>query len=1357
MIKRISALIGAFLYILLPGIAFADCWYSNPVYHTYGNTAAYTGDAFLQLAHVMSGTGFRAMFISFTLLGIAIGGIFSVFSQFKGMHFSAGPLIQWGFTVVIGVGLYMSYIVPTTDMTFYDNTGDAMALAPEVPDGVVNIAMTMNWLETGMINIMDIGITGLHYEDMAGGISYQLISKLFTGQLNTTVLPSNMRQSITNYYNDCVVFEGTRPGGTIKPKDFTDAKTTSLKPVFAMAALNGVLTTYVDSTGASHSISCHDAWVGTGGLVNGLNNDLDTNLSDRYIADQCVSMGFEEAGGVTSRVAGLGGEVNNITTCRSISRRVFSALMSDTASDTAIGDMWNYVAWNRVMMQGMYDAVASGDAGSVVKLTGNNQIMSSGIGMGIMASEWMPVIRTMVLSVFLGIIPFILVFLPTPFLSKVLSFLCGGLMFIAAWGVCDAVLTQLTVQYAFTNLSSIKADGINYINMLQVPDHLAKIMGMLGYLRTSAIMFAALITTMMFKFGGHALSSLAGSIAGTVQSAGAAGGAAGLTPQGMASTVASSVQVPASVTAYRDTINASGGYNNTVSGMSTVQSVGMMQSMGGARGTMAAQGTLQNVGHVSDNNSFMQASSAEGNSIAVDRAGRGEFHDSLKKKGYSSGSMAFAEGDQFENLGEAWDTGEVVGRTASAKSVHAAKVVNQNARGRGQSVGGYLDDTVGTTAEFNTGRELKSGEELNNLDRNTPGSVRGISRKVGAKDAGSMIGSGEFSSEGAAFKAGYTDSALSATTSEGGSKAVQMKADENIKKTHGASSGGPDVVSAALQDPVAATAASKSGDDPVAKNAAQNKVGPGHGTSGSGTGGDLHTSNPVASGAPITDPVATAAASKSDGDPVAKGAAAGSVKSAVSEARGSVSHGTTMTDVIVGTGMSLGIESMAEKLGSAGELERDAGKGGVSAKAYTTGTKSGALQMGQKLGTAHRFHSEEEAGHSGGISGAKTGEAMKTESDIYGTESNVSGYMRKKVTLQVKKDIAIADDIGGVGAHAALGTQLGNSDASDMISTGESFENRTKANGGFGRITAKKTAQKELDTQRNLDTSGSIIEAFDGIDSAAEASAKSATLSATTSFNQTLANDMGLAASKGDKEGVKSALGHMAVNVNSGNSAMAEGAIVAASNIRGSNSRESAKLMAEAFNEALSTHLTGDDMYGNSSLSFGKEGGHLDLVSGSADSQLNNKRASFKKLQSGESGVVAQTTTKDASTGQMMTVSNTGGESTQISINHTVVDGGYQNRAPISSSFETISHSAKEHYGEDSWQGKAADFVNMTWGDVKGVAGEVSIIKHAVRSNPRAKGAKKESSKPTPPSSGPADGYHNAPSAPEHPSDYYLP
>ena len=63
--------------------------------------------------------------------------------------------------------------------------------------------------------------------------------------------------------------------------------------------------------------------------------------------------------------------------------------------------------------------------------------MTGGLGMGIVANEWLPVARAVITAVAIGLIPILVIFIPTPLAGKALGLVAGMFIWLTAWGVTD--------------------------------------------------------------------------------------------------------------------------------------------------------------------------------------------------------------------------------------------------------------------------------------------------------------------------------------------------------------------------------------------------------------------------------------------------------------------------------------------------------------------------------------------------------------------------------------------------------------------------------------------------------------------------------------------------------------------------------------------------------------------------------------------------------------------------------------------------------------------------------------------------------------------------------------------------------
>ena len=144
-------------------------------------------------------------------------------------------------------------------------------------------------------------------------------------------------------------------------------------------------------------------------------------------------------------------------------------------------------------------------------------------------NEWIPVIRAIMTAIAIGVIPFLVLFLPTPIIGKAASVMLGFFVFLSTWGVTDAVIHGAAMDYAIRNFEEVRQSNLGVYAMAALPAVSTKMLAMFGVIRSAGIMLASLFSMMLIRFGGHALAMLAGNLSGLVQSAGSQAGAL-LTP-----------------------------------------------------------------------------------------------------------------------------------------------------------------------------------------------------------------------------------------------------------------------------------------------------------------------------------------------------------------------------------------------------------------------------------------------------------------------------------------------------------------------------------------------------------------------------------------------------------------------------------------------------------------------------------------------------------------------------------------------------------------------------------------------------------------------------------------------------------
>jgi hypothetical protein len=475
------------LVVFVPAGAFA----LDMEYHTYNGFDPIL-TAFQKIALIFGHNSFRGLFFSVVVAGILFGGLALYMKAFMGNRFSLGT---WLTPLAVGVILYLGLIIPTGNLIVYD-------------DGMTNL------VERGLIDIIDaVAVPGTPgYRQSAGGIGFDLLLKATGGNFSGRLPDAYMTASLERYIRDCVTFEIQRPGSLINLDTLLNA-TVDIRTQLAQAVNPAVFTVYYDSANPNGvTMSCTDAW---NGRLNPYLVDANFNPSVQAV---CSEAGINVANAA------------EYLACRNI-----AATHIGFASSAAITP--NNLIMQAVLSNMISDAVLYADPDTAAKVLANRQQVSTGIGLGLMASEWLPVARAVVTAIAVGLLPFVVLLIPTPLSGRALQLMLGFFIWLMAWGITDAVVNSFAVDQGYKVFDSIRQHNYSMVSMTMFPDAAMKAYAMFGLIRTAGIGLATVITTLLIRFGGSALAHLAGGISGTIQSSGASAGRSVGTPEGLAKEV----------------------------------------------------------------------------------------------------------------------------------------------------------------------------------------------------------------------------------------------------------------------------------------------------------------------------------------------------------------------------------------------------------------------------------------------------------------------------------------------------------------------------------------------------------------------------------------------------------------------------------------------------------------------------------------------------------------------------------------------------------------------------------------------------------------------------------------------------
>jgi len=507
---------GIFLLALMPAVCHADIPSSLKTYTVWNQFDA-TVRTFERIGLIMSDSRYQTLFFSIAVLGLIAGGVYATIKAMMQGHHPGYAWVQWLAVMILATIVYLTFIRPTTQITVYDETLNATKTVGGIPDGVAFIAGLSNVIENGLVDMIWTSGDPRSYRDNAGAMSFHILSKVFSGGVDLSGNDADgayINMSIDRYFEDCVYFELRRPGTTLDINAFNT--TTDFMPLFAKANNPAIYTVWFDHNNkGGATVTCQQAWTN---LSNYLNSIDDTKFWNKRCSD---------AGYGTHSSAGSG--VNLVTMCKNKALSGIQMLLGTSFTSRHImrqillaHEMWNVVT--KYAPQAQAVALASRSAGSAM------------VGMGVMANEWIPIVRSVVFAVFVGMIPFLCLLLITPLFPRALSFMFGIFVFLTAWGICDALIHSFAMDKALDLFREVSEGNLGIKSIMLFTPTSLKTLAMFGAARWSAIMVAGVFSSVIARFGGSALAHFAGGLS-ALRQYGAGAGQTALMPEKWSSQV----------------------------------------------------------------------------------------------------------------------------------------------------------------------------------------------------------------------------------------------------------------------------------------------------------------------------------------------------------------------------------------------------------------------------------------------------------------------------------------------------------------------------------------------------------------------------------------------------------------------------------------------------------------------------------------------------------------------------------------------------------------------------------------------------------------------------------------------------
>jgi hypothetical protein len=535
------------LVALAPSSVYANV---TMEYYTYGGFGPITS-ALNKISLIFSASAYQGLFFSAAVLGMFTAGMMVMLKSLAGAKGSIGG---WAFSVVTGVVLYLALIVPKGSLVVYDPVMNQTQTIGNIPDGIVMISGLLNKVERGMVDLVSNTADPVGYQATAGGSNFDILNNLSSKGVLLT--DQYLNTSLQNYVVDCVFFEMQRPGTTLDMNSLTNNP--DFLPIFQAAASPAIYTTYFDSANESgFPETCNLAWT-----------DIQKAITDPS----------QYTGSINARCADAGYDPtipSELTACQSAISNTVNWLEAASYSATDVFRQF-------LIAQSISNAATSASPDTAMQMLATKNAATGMMGTAVMANQWIPVIKALMVSVAFCMVPLLALFIPTPIFPKALGATVGFFLWITIWGIVDAILHQFAIDYASTVATQIKEYQLGVTAVMNFSTFATKTLAAFGMIRWAGLILSTVIVGMLVKFGGAAMAQLAGSVTGHVQGAGSQAGHQIITPEGRAQTLGRLQDAPgvmANAHRWDFGTRADASTTRQMAGMGT--DIGMQQKLGG--------------------------------------------------------------------------------------------------------------------------------------------------------------------------------------------------------------------------------------------------------------------------------------------------------------------------------------------------------------------------------------------------------------------------------------------------------------------------------------------------------------------------------------------------------------------------------------------------------------------------------------------------------------------------------------------------------------------------------------------------------------------------------------------------------
>lgn len=476
------------IILLSPCKAVAEVPDAFREYVTYGNfNQVY--NSFHRVALVMSDSGIgNYLFIAF-LAGMFYWAAYSAFRFVTGSRVD-GTATQGVLFVLLGSLIYFALVRPTSSVAIYDEVSNRHVIVSDVPDGVALIAGIQNLIVNSIVDIIWTSSDPLSYRQNAGGDIFSILQSVFDTK---PFIPSvddssgdNLNKSIGVFWADCSSYAVNSAGGGFDINNLNSGM--SVTEMLHSLQSNTQFTTYYDTTNsAGVAMTCSEAMAEIEDDLSGL---TDGHTGEKFWRERCGDAGFYDQTG------SLGDSAFEV--CR---QKVVDFMLLEASDTTGIGIVREVVVANA-----LFNYIKD----YKIQDLSNFKINTALRGEGATATTWLPVVKGSIFAIYLGLVPWLLILLPTTLFPKVMQFIVGIFVFMTSWEIADSIIHSYAMDQSMAIIDDVLNDKLSLYDVWMMKGESFQALLLFGKMRWTSMLLAAILSAVVARYGGVAMAHFAG-------------------------------------------------------------------------------------------------------------------------------------------------------------------------------------------------------------------------------------------------------------------------------------------------------------------------------------------------------------------------------------------------------------------------------------------------------------------------------------------------------------------------------------------------------------------------------------------------------------------------------------------------------------------------------------------------------------------------------------------------------------------------------------------------------------------------------------------------------------------------------